>query len=61
MFLLNKNIVGICGVVAGDIFSAFFCFLVGVFVIEIYELEVVERTAKDLGDLIRASRERRYL
>ena len=49
LFLLNKDVVGICGVVAGDIFSAFFRFFVGVFVIEIYELEIVKGTAKDLG------------
>ena len=45
LFFAEKDVAWICGVVAGNVFSAFFCLFVGVFVIEIYELEIVERTA----------------
>ena len=48
LFFTEQDVVGIGGMVAGNVFSALFRFFVGVFVVEIYELEIMERTAKDL-------------
>ena len=44
---MDEDLVGVCSVIDGYIFSAFFCFFIGVAAVEANEMEIMQTTSKD--------------